>query len=110
MLANRGFPVGRSLTPIELRSFGQACQTLRMFIFDAHLDLSMNALEWNRDITRPLDEIRKREAGQTDKKDRGNGTVCLPEMRAGGIGRTGGRFGVLPPTSWVLARRSRRWP
>lgn len=57
-----------------------------MFIFDAHLDLSMNALEWNRDITRPLDEIRKREAGQTDKKDRGNGTVCLPEMRAGGIG------------------------
>ena len=27
-------------------------------IFDAHLDLAMNALEWNRDLTRPLAEIR----------------------------------------------------
>jgi membrane dipeptidase len=57
-----------------------------MLIFDAHLDLSMNALEWNRDLTRPIDEIRAREAGLTDKKDRGKGTVCLPEMRRGGIG------------------------
>lgn len=57
-----------------------------MFIFDAHLDLSMNALEWNRDLTRPLDEIRDREKGKTDLKDRGNGTVCLPEMRKNGIG------------------------
>jgi len=56
------------------------------FIFDAHLDLSMNALEWNRDLSRPLDEIRGREAGQTDKKDRGRGTVSLPEMRRGNIG------------------------
>ena len=55
------------------------------FIFDAHLDLSMNALEWNRDMSRPLDEIRGREAGQTDKKDRGRGTVSLPEMRRGNI-------------------------
>ena len=31
-----------------------------MLIFDAHLDLSMNALEWNRDLTRPIDEIRDR--------------------------------------------------
>jgi len=59
---------------------------LRPLILDAHLDLAMNALEWNRDLTRPLDEIRKREAGLTDKPDRGNGTVCLPEMRRGGIG------------------------
>jgi membrane dipeptidase len=57
-----------------------------MFVFDAHLDLSMNALEWNRDLTRPLREIREREHGQTDKPDRGNGTVSLPEMRRGGIG------------------------
>ena len=27
-------------------------------IFDAHLDLAMNAVEWNRDLTRPLAEIR----------------------------------------------------
>ena len=57
-----------------------------MLILDAHLDLSMNALEWNRDLTRPLDEIRRRERGQTDKVDRGKGVVSLPEMRRGGIG------------------------
>src|SRR5882762_1844288 len=57
-----------------------------MLIFDAHLDLAMNALEWNRDLRRPLEEIRQREKGQTDKPDRGNATVSLPEMRRGGIG------------------------
>jgi membrane dipeptidase len=57
-----------------------------MLIFDAHLDLAMNALEWNRDLTRPIEEIRQREAQLTDKPDRGKGTVCLPEMRRGGIG------------------------
>ena len=57
-----------------------------MQIFDAHLDLSMNALEWNRDLTRPIEEIRLRERGLTDKKDRGRGTVCLPEMRRAGVG------------------------
>src|SRR5438270_2270917 len=57
-----------------------------MLIFDAHLDLSMNALEWNRDLTRPISEIRQREKGLSDKKDRGEGTVSFPEMRRGGIG------------------------
>src|SRR5690349_4898632 len=57
-----------------------------MLIFDAHLDLAMNALEWNRDLTRPRDEIRHSEQGLTDKPDRGQGTVSLPEMRRGGIG------------------------
>lgn len=55
-------------------------------IFDAHLDLSMNALEWNRDLRLAVQEIRERERGLTDKKDRGNGTVSFPEMRRGGIG------------------------
>src|SRR5215210_6642638 len=57
-----------------------------MFIFDAHLDLAMNALEWNRDLSRPIDEIRAREQTATDKPDRGRGTVSLSEMRRGGIG------------------------
>jgi membrane dipeptidase len=57
-----------------------------MFTIDAHLDLSMNALEWNRDITRPLEEINVREQGLTDKPDRGNGTVALPELRKGNVG------------------------
>jgi membrane dipeptidase len=55
-------------------------------IFDAHLDLSMNAMEWNRDLTQTVMHIREREKGMTDKPDRGNGTVSLPEMRKGNIG------------------------
>lgn len=57
-----------------------------MLLFDAHLDLAMNALEWNRDLTRPIDEIRQREAKWTDKPDRGRGTVCFSEMRRGAVG------------------------
>ncbi|WP_419212775.1 dipeptidase [Maribacter sp. X9] len=57
-----------------------------MFIFDAHLDLSMNAMEWNRDLTLPVEEIRKMEAGMTDKPDRCNNTVSLDAMRKGNIG------------------------
>ena len=57
-----------------------------MFLVDAHLDLAMNALEWNRDLRLPIEAIRAREAGLTDKPDRGRGTVSLPELRRGGVG------------------------
>ncbi|HEY1064556.1 MAG TPA: membrane dipeptidase [Pirellulales bacterium] len=57
-----------------------------MFCIDAHLDLSMNALDWNRDLTKTVAEIRAREQGKTDKPDRGNNVVSLPEMRRGQIG------------------------
>jgi membrane dipeptidase len=57
-----------------------------MFLVDAHLDLSMNALEWNRDLRQPVAAIRAREAGLTDKPDRGRNTVSLPELRRGGMG------------------------
>jgi membrane dipeptidase len=57
-----------------------------MFTIDAHLDLSMNALEWNRDLKRPVAEINVREKGLTDKPDRGKATVSLPELRKGNIG------------------------
>jgi len=61
-----------------------------MLTVDAHLDLSMNALEWNRDLTRPVAELRAREAQLVDrvgrdKVDRGKGTVAFPEMRRGGV-------------------------
>jgi membrane dipeptidase len=46
----------------------------------------MNAIEWNRDLTRPIEEIRAREAHLTDKPDRGKATVSFPEMRRGGVG------------------------
>ena len=57
-----------------------------MFTIDAHLDLSMNALEWNRDLRRPIAEINEREKELTDKPDRGNGVVSLPELRRCEIG------------------------
>ncbi|MCY7327474.1 MAG: membrane dipeptidase [Saprospiraceae bacterium] len=56
------------------------------FIFDGHLDLAMNALEWNRDLTQTVEAIRQREAGEQDKPDRGHGTVSLTAMREGNIG------------------------
>ncbi len=57
-----------------------------MFIFDAHLDLAMNALEWNRDLRLSVSEIREREKGMDDKPDRGKNTVSLEAMREGNIG------------------------
>src|ERR1700754_207491 len=57
-----------------------------MLTIDAHLDLSMNALEWNRDLRLPVSDIRAREKGLTDKPDRGNGVVSLHELRKGQIG------------------------
>ena len=56
------------------------------FIFDCHLDLSMNATEWNRDLTLPIGKIRELEKDLFDKPDRGNATVCLPELIKGNIG------------------------
>ncbi len=55
-----------------------------MLIIDAHLDLAMNALNWNRDLTLGVHEIRKREEGMT-QKGRAMGTVAFPEMRAGRV-------------------------
>ncbi|MBS1567472.1 MAG: dipeptidase [Bacteroidetes bacterium] len=57
-----------------------------MFTIDAHLDLSMNAMEWNRDLRLPVAAIRERERGLTDKPDRARGTVAFPELRRGNTG------------------------
>lgn len=57
-----------------------------MFTIDAHLDLSMNALEWNRDLRKPISEINSRESGMNDKPDRGKAMVSLPDLRKGEIG------------------------
>ncbi len=60
--------------------------TIKRLIVDAHLDLAMNAIEWNRDLTLPLGEIRRQERNLSDRPDRGRGTVSLPELREGKIG------------------------
>ena len=57
-----------------------------MFIIDAHLDLSMNAMEWNRDLRLPVYELRESEKGMDDKPDRGKNTVSLPALREAGVG------------------------
>ncbi|MDF1813137.1 MAG: membrane dipeptidase [Verrucomicrobiales bacterium] len=57
-----------------------------MLVFDAHLDLSMNALEYNRDLRLPVAAIRAGEAGLTDLRGREKGAVAFPEMRRGEVG------------------------
>src|SRR6516165_1662723 len=58
-----------------------------MLIFDAHLDLAWNAIDWNRDLRLPVADIRRveREQGVTGK-GRGVGTVSFPALREGKVG------------------------
>lgn len=46
----------------------------------------MNALEWNRNLREPVHALREREKGLTDKLDRGQGMVSLPDLRKGRVG------------------------
>jgi membrane dipeptidase len=55
-----------------------------MIIFDAHLDLAWNAIDWNRDLCAPVSEIRRQEQGLSDK-GRGGNTVSFPELRRGKV-------------------------
>jgi membrane dipeptidase len=63
---------------------------LPVLIFDAHLDLAFNGVDWNRDLRMAISEIRAQEATlkMTDP-GRCTNTVSFPELRAGGVG-----FGV----------------
>jgi len=56
-----------------------------MLLIDGHLDLAMNALIWNRDLSKSVYEIRRREIGMP-QKGRAMGTVAFPEMRKGEVG------------------------
>jgi membrane dipeptidase len=56
-------------------------------IVDIHLDISMNAMEFNRDQTLSLEEIRRSENLSNDGiVHRTRNTVCFPELRRGRIG------------------------
>jgi membrane dipeptidase len=56
-------------------------------IFDAHLDISMNAMDFNRDQRLTLEEIRRSELLSTDGLVfRSRNTVCFPELRRARIG------------------------
>ena len=56
-----------------------------MLIFDAHLDLAWNALEWNRNLELPCTQIREFEQHFPDIVP-GDCTVSFPEMHKGRIG------------------------
>jgi membrane dipeptidase len=55
-----------------------------VLIIDAHLDLSMNAIQLNRDLLSSVYTLRTQESGMPGK-GRGLGTVAFPEMRQGRI-------------------------
>ena len=57
-----------------------------MIIFDAHLDLAWNALDWNRNLQLPCATIRQieKDAGYTDK-GRCCNTVSFPDLRRGKV-------------------------
>ncbi len=53
-----------------------------MLIFDSHLDLALNGVDWNRDLRMDVHDIRVQERvyGVTDP-GRQTGTVSLPELK-----------------------------
>ena len=57
-----------------------------MFTIDLHLDLAMNALEWNRDLRLSVSGINERESGKLDLAGRGGAMVSFPALRAGQVG------------------------
>lgn len=56
-----------------------------MLLFDAHLDLAWNAIDWKRDLDRSIQEIRFSEAGMTEL-GRGTNTVSYCELRRANVG------------------------
>jgi membrane dipeptidase len=63
----------------------------RKLIFDCHLDISMNAMEFNRDQRWTQEKIRRSELSDpfilpAAERHRSRSTVCFPELRRGRIG------------------------
>lgn len=56
-------------------------------IFDSHLDLGLNGVDWNRDLRMAVADIRvqERAAGMT-APGRQTNTVSFPELRTAGVG------------------------
>lgn len=58
-----------------------------MLIFDAHLDLALNAVDWNRDLRQSVDAIRAQESElRMNQPGRRHSTLSFPELRAAGVG------------------------
>jgi membrane dipeptidase len=58
-----------------------------VLIFDAHLDLAFNAVDWNRDLRMDVAEIRAQEANlKMMEPGRRTNTVSFQELKAGEVG------------------------
>lgn len=58
-----------------------------MLLFDAHLDLALNAVDWNRDLRCEVDDLRAQERSlEMTEKGRCGSTLSLPELRTAEIG------------------------
>jgi membrane dipeptidase len=58
-----------------------------VLVFDAHLDLAFNAVDWNRDLRSDVRDLRALEQSlRMTQPGRGTGTVTLPELRKGRVG------------------------
>jgi membrane dipeptidase len=81
-------------------------------IFDCHLDLSLNGLEYNRDLRLTTHEIRQREEGMNDLKGRACSTTALPDMRKGRVGicvatqLAGCMKGARPFANWMSSEQA----
>jgi len=73
---------------------------LPRLVFDCHLDISMNAMDFNRDQRWTHEKIRRHEIDMKDVRGRARHTVCFPELRRG-------RFGIIVATQ--IARYSPRF-
>lgn len=56
-----------------------------MLIIDSHLDLALNAVQLNRDLTLSAHTLRSQEGNLPREWGWGQGTVALPEMRRGRV-------------------------
>ncbi|MBY0588155.1 membrane dipeptidase [bacterium] len=55
------------------------------WLFDGHLDLAWNAIDWKRDLRQSVANIRQAERGRTEP-GYGTNTVSLPALREGRVG------------------------
>jgi membrane dipeptidase len=55
-------------------------------MIDVHQDLAWSAMYFNRDLLKPIAEIRAYEAGLTDEPGRARNTISFPELRRAKIG------------------------
>ncbi|HZD11292.1 MAG TPA: membrane dipeptidase [Candidatus Binatia bacterium] len=78
-----------------------------MFIVDAHLDLAYGALRFDRDLLRPLEETRRREARRGSHPE-GIITVNIPALLEGGVGLVFATLFAMPESANKTLTSNRR--